>query len=75
MNGVNFAARIAIGLTPKPIPARRPDHRIKIKVSPIETLIYRLNGDYNQLHVGKSGLLKALYLLSISSLVFFRGWV
>jgi len=75
-NGVNFSASIASALSPKPIPGRHPDYQIQIAISPVETLIYRLNGDYNQLHVdpkvgtkyGYGGLiLHALSYYSISA--------
>ncbi|KAF8326358.1 uncharacterized protein EI90DRAFT_3127951 [Cantharellus anzutake] len=60
-NGFNFSASIAVGIKPKPVPSRAPDLQIRIPVSPIETLIYRLNGDYNALHVDPSVGLKFGY--------------
>ncbi|KAF8326362.1 uncharacterized protein EI90DRAFT_3127954 [Cantharellus anzutake] len=50
-NGFNYSERVAIGIEPKPVPSRAPNHQIRITVSPTETLVYRLNGDYNALHV------------------------
>ncbi len=45
-----FGGPVTVSPKPHPIPDRAPDLRIRIKTLPQSALIYRLSGDYNELH-------------------------
>ena len=52
--GTNFSKRIAGPPQAKPVPKdRKPDWVARDQTSPEQAVVYRLSGDYNELHISQ----------------------